>query len=68
MLSCTHRGVLFLRSRLRYKLQKGRDVRAICILLNVPMRGAEKWHLILRLDNYFCNLVKMARMGEDSLA
>ena len=68
MLSCTHRGVLFFRSRLRYKLQKRRDVRAICILLNVPMRGAEKWHLILRLDYYFCNLVKMTRMGEDSLA
>ena len=68
MLSCTHRGVLFFRSRLRYKLQKRRDVRAICILLNVPMRGAEKWHLILRLDNCFCNLVKMTRMGEDSLA
>ena len=68
MLSGTHRGVLFFRSRLRYKLQKRRDVRAICILLNVPMRGAEKWHLILRLDYYFCNLVKMTRMGEDSLA
>ena len=32
------------------------------------MRGAEKWHFILRLDNCFCNLVKMTRMGKDSLA
>ena len=32
-------------------------------LVNVPMRGAEECPSILRLDNCFCNLVKMTHMA-----
>ena len=69
MLSCRYRRVIFFRSRLRYKPHKRRDFRARCILYSTCQWGKQKkWPSILRLDNCFCNLVKMTRMAAASLA